>query len=183
MLESMQMSNVKQTVKTLTNSANKTSHPVETQQTKNDFDFEDILDILNPLHHIPVVSKVYKEQANDEISDNSKVVGDVFYGVLTGGVLGVLGAIGNAVLRQETGKDVSGHLLAFTDDDDELTDIVSHRPKNSQQTVAPQKTQQEKLSQLTEQEQTPPPQIDQLAKQDDYWSVRMKQLFEDDYFV
>ena len=183
MLESMQMPNVKQTVKTLTNSANKTSQPLDTQQTKNDFDFEDILDILNPLHHIPVVSKVYKEQTDDEISDNSKAVGDVFYGVLTGGVLGVLGAIGNAVLRQETGKDVSGHLLAFTDDDDELTDIVSHRPKNSQQTVAPQQTQQEKLTQLAEQEQTPPPQLDQLAKQDDYWSVRMKQLFEDDYFV
>ena len=29
------------------------------QQDNNEFNFDDILDVINPLHHIPIVSNIY----------------------------------------------------------------------------------------------------------------------------
>ncbi len=161
----MHMPIVKQTVRTLSDSANKTPAAADTENTQNNFD--DILDILNPLHHVPVVSSIYKEQANDNISNDSKVIGDVFYGLLTGGLLGVIAAIGNTMLKQETDKDVGQHLLAIVEDDKQNR-IHKNQPAEHQ---------------YTQQHQNPLQETEQLAKQDDYWSVRMKQLFEDNYFI
>ena len=50
--------------------------------------FGDILDIINPLQHIPVVSSVYRMITGDEIGVGSRLAG----GALFGGPLGLLGA-------------------------------------------------------------------------------------------
>jgi len=94
------------------------------QKENNEFSFEDILDVLNPLHHIPIVSKVYKEQAEDDISNDAKSVGDMLYGVLTGGIFGGLTALGNALVRQETDKDITDHVIAFVSDEDKSKDSL-----------------------------------------------------------
>ncbi|MBF0355412.1 MAG: hypothetical protein HQL43_09280 [Alphaproteobacteria bacterium] len=71
--------------------------------------FWDVLDIINPLQHIPGISTVYRAITGDEIAPLPRVVG----GMLFGGPLGLIGSIANEVTRQGTGKDLGEHALAF----------------------------------------------------------------------
>ncbi len=51
--------------------------------------FGDVLDMLNPLQHIPVVSAVYRAATGETINPVSRIAGDSLYG----GVLGVASAV------------------------------------------------------------------------------------------
>lgn len=80
-----------------------------------DFSFSDFLDLINPLEHIPVLSSIYREITGEHINPISRVAGDVVYGALMGGVsaaLSGLGAIGDAIMEAETGKDATGNVVA-----------------------------------------------------------------------
>lgn len=71
--------------------------------------FGDVLDLINPLQHLPVISSVYRAVTGDEIAPGARVFG----GVLFGGVLGLVNAVINAVVEDTTGKDLSDHALAL----------------------------------------------------------------------
>ncbi|MBF0166269.1 MAG: hypothetical protein HQL45_01460 [Alphaproteobacteria bacterium] len=71
--------------------------------------FWDVLDIVNPLQHIPGISSVYRAITGDEIAPLPRLVGDMLFG----GPLGLIGGIANEVTRQSTGKDLGEHALAF----------------------------------------------------------------------
>jgi hypothetical protein len=75
-------------------------------------DFMDLLDIINPLQHIPVVSTIYRAITGDTINP----VGNIMGGMLFGGPLGFLSGIGNTLMAQATGGDVGDHLLAALTD-------------------------------------------------------------------
>ncbi len=63
-----------------------------------DLDFGDLLDIANPLQHIPLISEVYRSLTGDSISDSAQVAGDALYG----GPLGLVsGVFSNAVQTAE----------------------------------------------------------------------------------
>src|SRR5687767_4423961 len=66
-----------------------------------DLSFWDFVDIINPLQHIPVVGSVYRELTGDSIKGVSRVVG----GGLYGGIVGMVAAIGSAIVADTTGKD------------------------------------------------------------------------------
>lgn len=55
--------------------------------------FADVMDMVNPLQHIPVVSNLYQSATGDSIGSAAKVVG----GALFGGPLGVLFGLGSAL--------------------------------------------------------------------------------------
>jgi hypothetical protein len=76
---------------------------------KDGFTFEDFLDIINPLQHIPVVATIYRSISGDEIEPGSRIAG----GALFGGGLGLAGALVNAVIEDSTGKDLGDHALAM----------------------------------------------------------------------
>ncbi len=76
------------------------------------FTFEDFLDLINPLQHIPIVSTIYRAATGDDISTGARVLG----GALFGGILGFLGAVFNAIVAEATGKDIGEHALALFDD-------------------------------------------------------------------
>ena len=77
--------------------------------------FGDLLDVLNPLQHLPVIGDLYRSVSGDEISAGARISG----GTLYGGPLGFLGALANTVIEEATGKDISGNLLAqFTGADE-----------------------------------------------------------------
>ena len=80
------------------------------------FSFGDVIDIVNPLQHLPVISKYYREMTGDDCSEGSKTIGDLGFGALFGGVLGVAGAVGNSALRHETNKDMSEHIIDIADE-------------------------------------------------------------------
>ena len=76
------------------------------------FSFSDVLDLINPLQHLPVISTLYRDLTGDEIGAGARVLG----GALFGGIPGVVSSLINVVIEDETGKDFGEHVLALFDD-------------------------------------------------------------------
>ncbi len=72
------------------------------------FQFHDLLDIVNPLQHLPVVSSIYRWITGDGIGNLPRVVGDALYGGPIGFVSGLLGVL----VKEESGKDIGEHMIA-----------------------------------------------------------------------
>ena len=72
------------------------------------FTFADLIDFVNPLQHIPIVSTIYRAITGDEIGIGPRLFG----GAILGGVVGVGSALVNAAVENETGKDIGGNVLA-----------------------------------------------------------------------
>jgi len=77
------------------------------------FGFDDFLDLINPLQHIPIVSTIYRELNGDEISPGARIFG----GAIFGGPLGFAAALGNAALEQVAGKDIGELELSLFESD------------------------------------------------------------------
>lgn len=90
---------------------------VDKPREAKDVSFGDVLDVLNPLQHIPVVSTLYREVTGDEISGMARVAG----GALYGGPLGAMASGFDALISKDTGKDTGEHVVAalFGDGDGE----------------------------------------------------------------
>ncbi len=74
-----------------------------------EFGFGDLLDMINPLQHIPVVSRIYRHITGDHIKPVSQVVGDTIYGGPAGGAI----SLTNVIVAHETGRDIPGNVLAM----------------------------------------------------------------------
>lgn len=72
-----------------------------------------MIDIINPLQHIPVVSTIYRNITGDEMSPMARVAG----GTLFGGPLGAAMAMVNIVSEDATGADIPGNVMAALDKD------------------------------------------------------------------
>lgn len=73
------------------------------------FSFKDLLDIANPLQHIPVVGSIYRYLTGDEPSGGARIVGDTIYG----GPIGFgVSVVSTALLTDSSGHDVGERLLA-----------------------------------------------------------------------
>lgn len=79
--------------------------------------FWDLLDVINPLQHIPVVNKIYQELTGDKIGVGARLAG----GALFGGPLGLVASAVNCALEEETGTDAGGHMLALFRDEPAAT--------------------------------------------------------------
>lgn len=86
------------------NPESESSKPVEMAE---DFSFGDLLDVINPLQHIPLISTMYRNITGDTISPTSMVAG----GLLFGGPLGLLVASANAMHAQEHGGQDFGQTM------------------------------------------------------------------------
>lgn len=71
--------------------------------------FGDVLDIVNPLQHLPVVGALYRSITGDEASPGAKMAGGAIYG----GPIGLASAMINNAIEETTGDDVMGHMLAM----------------------------------------------------------------------
>jgi len=74
--------------------------------------FDDLLDIVNPLQHLPVVGTIYRAITGDSIGTVAKIAGDALYG----GLWGAVGAAADSVFEAATGKDFGSTVLAFAED-------------------------------------------------------------------
>ncbi|MEP0068341.1 hypothetical protein [Pyruvatibacter sp.] len=82
--------------------------PAATAATDEDgFSFDDLLDIVNPLQHLPVVSTMYREITGDEIRPESRVLG----GGLFGGVLGAAASLVDVAVETFSGDSMGGHVM------------------------------------------------------------------------
>lgn len=85
-----------------------------TAEEEGSLGFWDLVDVVNPLHHIPVVSSIYRHFSDDEISIPARLAG----GFLFGGVFGLAASAANVVVELATGDDVGGHAMALVAGDD-----------------------------------------------------------------
>jgi hypothetical protein len=65
-----------------------------------DLSFEDVLDILNPLQHLPIVSHIYRAVSGDEIKGFAQIAGNAIFG----GPIGIISGAFNAMFEDETGS-------------------------------------------------------------------------------
>lgn len=74
--------------------------------------FHDLLDIVNPLQHLPVVGTLYRAITGDTIGTVEKIAGDALYG----GLWGAVGSVADTAFTAVTGKDFGSTVLAFAQD-------------------------------------------------------------------
>jgi hypothetical protein len=82
-------------------------------KSSHKFSFKDfilgLIDIINPLQHIPVVSTIYRKITGDEISPMARVAGDALYG----GPIGAAVGLADVVVEKNTGKDIGQNVMAM----------------------------------------------------------------------
>lgn len=83
------------------------ARPYDARNAK-ELNFGDLVDIVNPLHHIPVIGSLYRSVTGDQISPAARLAG----GALFGGPMGLASATGNVIIEATSGKSPGGHLVA-----------------------------------------------------------------------
>ncbi len=82
--------------------------------------FADLIDIINPLQHIPLISTFYRNITGDTIDPAARIAG----GALFGGPIGVALAVANTISNQIDGKDIGERVLALFKGQEEGTDTA-----------------------------------------------------------
>jgi hypothetical protein len=72
-----------------------------------EFGWDDFIDIINPLQHIPVVAQIYRAVTGDQAYGLSN-----FIGALPFGVVSVASAVADTVIRAQTGRDAGTDMAA-----------------------------------------------------------------------
>lgn len=98
------------------------------QPAQDTYQFSDVIDVVNPLHHLPVVGFVYRNLTGDDIHPASQIVG----GALYGGPIGAAAGMANAVSKMKTGKDLGDHAMA----------MIGGNDKTMRNALAPQRPQE-----------------------------------------
>jgi len=91
------------------------AEPVKTSGIweKDSFSFWDILDAINPLQYIPIISTIYRNMAGDKVGYAARITGDTLYsGLFDSLIPGLVSAVANVFVDAKTGKDIGEHVLA-----------------------------------------------------------------------
>jgi len=85
-----------------TATANYAPDDVSTPKTsiKTSPSFKDMLDVINPLQHIPVVGTIYRKITGDDISSSARIIGGTLFGGPIGGAL----AMADVAVQEQTGS-------------------------------------------------------------------------------
>ena len=83
--------------------------PPQTAAAANNLTFDDMIDIVNPLQHLPVVGTLYRKWTGDEIRPLPKMIGDTAYG----GPMGLASSVADYGFQQITGKDFGDTIYDF----------------------------------------------------------------------
>lgn len=71
--------------------------------------FHHILDVINPLQHLPVISTIYRAITGEHIGNIEKIAGDTLYG----GLWGAVASVADVAFEAVTGKSVEDTALAW----------------------------------------------------------------------
>ena len=96
------------------------------------FGFLDLIDVINPLQHIPLIGTLYREFTGDEIGALPRIAGStLFFGPIGAAVAGA-----NVVLETASGKDVGDHVMAMLRDEGSGLQQAETNPSVNQHEVA-----------------------------------------------
>jgi len=79
-----------------------------------DFTFDDFIDIINPLQHLPLVSTIYRAITGDTIKPAMRILGDIGYG----GPTGFLSSCAQVLFEAIFGDDVGGTVISMITGED-----------------------------------------------------------------
>jgi hypothetical protein len=96
--------------------------------------WDDVLDVVNPLQHLPIVGTIYRNITGDKMGDLEKVAGDTLYG----GPLGLVSSLADVAFEKITGKDFEDTVLGLFRGGDSTTAVAakSMKPLPSRSTLA-----------------------------------------------
>lgn len=83
--------------------------------------WDNVLDVINPLQHLPIVGTIYRNITGDKMGDLEKVAGDTLYG----GPIGLASSLADVAFEKLTGKDFEDTVLGYFDGGDKTTAIAS----------------------------------------------------------
>lgn len=96
---------------------------------ENGFELSDLLDIINPLQHLPVISSIYRSLTGDDISAGARLTG----GAIFGGPIGFASALVSSFVEDVNDTTLGDVVIAaFTKGDEDKTD--AELSKSSSQT-------------------------------------------------
>jgi hypothetical protein len=101
--------------------------------------FHDLLDVVNPLQHFPVVGTIYRALTHDQIKTPEKIIGDTLYG----GVMGLASSVADVAFEKITGHNFGDTVLAlFTGhySDDKPTAVANTDKPGTSTSAAPIQT-------------------------------------------
>lgn len=84
--------------------------PMAAEKVGTQGSFGDILDIANPLQHIPIVSNIYRALTGDAISTPARIIG----GTLFGGPIGFFSSLFSSLFSNTIGADIASRQAAGT---------------------------------------------------------------------
>jgi hypothetical protein len=87
--------------------------PVDGLWGRDGFGFDDLLDVVNPLQHLPGIGQLYRHLTGDDIGVLPQIAG----GLLFGGPLGAAASMVSAGIEAGTGKTPAAHALAALQED------------------------------------------------------------------
>ncbi|WP_051013713.1 hypothetical protein [Pararhodospirillum photometricum] len=96
------------------------------------FTFWDLLDVVNPLQHIPLVSTVYRHLTHDDLKAGPRLAG----GMLFGGPLGLAASAFNVVMEKASGRDLGDHVWVAVLGDDTAPASLPTGPEASSPALA-----------------------------------------------
>ena len=94
---------------------------------KDGMSFSDILDVINPLQHIPLISTLYRSVTGDEIDPASKLMGSTLYW----GPFGAVTSLIDVMIEFSTGKDIGEHTLNIIKGDHANVKRTAHASEQS----------------------------------------------------
>ena len=83
--------------------------------------FHHLLDVINPLQHLPVISTIYRAITGEHIGTIEKIAGDALYG----GLWGAVASVADVAFEAVTGKSVEDTALAWFKGDDKSNVAVA----------------------------------------------------------
>ncbi len=134
------------------------------------FEFADVVDVINPLHHLPVVNMIYREMTGDELHPMSQIIGGAVYG----GPIGAVSGTANAISKMQTGKDLGEHVFSFSGLN--TNKIANPAQIETDISFATNKAEARTASKAYEKMAEPQPSLDNLSAMPEISSVQIKAM-------
>ena len=112
-----------------------------------EFGWDDFLDMINPLQHIPGVAQIYRAVTGDEINGAASLLGALPLGPLSG--LGLIATVAELAVKDTTGDDMGGNLMAMVYGKDEKPEGNTTVPADMADSGAPGKATVETATRQT----------------------------------
>ncbi len=79
---------------------------------KNGLSFLDLIDTVNPMHHIPIIGPIYRSLTGDILNPLPRIAGSALFG----GPIGASLSAAEVILEVATGRDSGAHILTLLPD-------------------------------------------------------------------